>query len=95
MIFCILMRQGQTHLTLTNYNVCFIHSDMGSEIWRDMKVIGEHVYIVSEFAEHGMQVFDLTQLRGLTADNTRVREFSRNCGSGCELLALECVLQGT
>jgi choice-of-anchor B domain-containing protein len=33
-------------------------------VWRDIKVIGEHAYIVSDGAlAHGMQVFDLTRLR--------------------------------
>ena len=33
--------------------------------WRDLKVYDNHVFIVSEAAGHGMQVFDLKQLRGL------------------------------
>ncbi|MBW3620255.1 MAG: choice-of-anchor B family protein [Actinobacteria bacterium] len=32
-------------------------------VWRDVKVDDDHAYIVSEVAGHGMQVFDLTQLR--------------------------------
>ncbi|MFW6083863.1 MAG: choice-of-anchor B family protein [Gemmatimonadota bacterium] len=33
-------------------------------VWRDIKVIGDHAYVVSDGAgEHGMQVFDLTRLR--------------------------------
>jgi len=37
-----------------------------TSIWRDMKVYQDHVYIVADNAlEHGMQVFDLTQLRTL------------------------------
>lgn len=31
--------------------------------WRDVKVHKDHAFIVSEAAGHGMQVFDLTQLR--------------------------------
>ena len=31
--------------------------------WRDLKVFNDHVFIVSEIAGHGMQVFDLTKLR--------------------------------
>jgi choice-of-anchor B domain-containing protein len=31
--------------------------------WRDIKVHEYHAYIVSEAAEHGIQVFDLTRLR--------------------------------
>ena len=34
-------------------------------IWRDLKVHNNHAFIVSEAAGHGMQVFDLTALRGL------------------------------
>lgn len=35
--------------------------------WRDMKVYKDHVFIVADRAkEHGVQIFDLTQLRGLT-----------------------------
>lgn len=36
----------------------------GESAWRDIKVYADHAYIVSDLnAEHGMQVFDLTQLR--------------------------------
>jgi len=34
-----------------------------SSLWRDLKVYNDHVFIVSEASNHGMQVFDLTQLR--------------------------------
>ena len=34
--------------------------------WRDIKVYSDHAYIVSEAQGHGMQIFDLTQLRGVT-----------------------------
>jgi choice-of-anchor B domain-containing protein len=33
--------------------------------WRDLKVYNNHVFIVSEAANHGMQVFDLTRLRNV------------------------------
>ncbi|HIK85694.1 MAG TPA: choice-of-anchor B family protein, partial [Myxococcales bacterium] len=33
--------------------------------WRDVKVYGNYAFIVSEAAGHGMQVFDLTQLRNV------------------------------
>ena len=33
-------------------------------VWRDMKVYGDHIFVVSDGAPgHGMQVFDLTRLR--------------------------------
>ena len=39
--------------------------------WRDMKVYENHAYIVADNAgAHGMQVFDLTRLRGLTFPQT-------------------------
>jgi choice-of-anchor B domain-containing protein len=35
-------------------------------VWRDIKVLSNHAYIVADGAgEHGMQVFDLTRLRGV------------------------------
>jgi choice-of-anchor B domain-containing protein len=37
-------------------------------IWRDIKVYADHAFIVAESANHGMQVFDLTTLRGLDPD---------------------------
>ncbi len=40
-------------------------------VWRDIKVYHDHAFIVSEARDHGMQVFDLAHLRGLTADPDR------------------------
>lgn len=38
-----------------------------SAVWRDMKVYKDHVFIVADNAgEHGVQIFDLTRLRGVT-----------------------------
>ena len=34
--------------------------------WRDVKVYNNHAFIVSEADNHGLQVFDLTRLRGVT-----------------------------
>jgi len=44
--------------------VGFIYSRTVSSSWRDIKVIGNYAYIVSEARDHGLQVFDLTRLRG-------------------------------
>jgi choice-of-anchor B domain-containing protein len=41
------------------------HGAFGSS-WRDVKVYGDHAYIVSEAKNHGMQVFDLTQLETMS-----------------------------
>jgi uncharacterized protein (TIGR01244 family) len=35
----------------------------GGSSWRDLKVYADHAFIVSEASGHGMQVFDLRQLR--------------------------------
>ena len=40
--------------------------------WRDIKTYADHAYIGSEAPGHGVQVFDLTRLRGLSADPDRV-----------------------
>jgi len=37
-----------------------------SSFWRDIKVYKDHAFIISEATSHGMQVFDLTQLRFVT-----------------------------
>lgn len=39
--------------------------DGAKSIWRDIKVYQNHAYIVSEDENHGIQVFDLTQLRNV------------------------------
>ncbi|KAF7592141.1 hypothetical protein BBP40_000628 [Aspergillus hancockii] len=43
-------------------------------IWRDMKVIGDHVYIGSESPGHGLQIFDLKKL--LDTDSNNPTNFS-------------------
>lgn len=39
-------------------------STQGLPLWRDIKVYKNHAFVVSEYDNHGMQVFDLTRLRG-------------------------------
>ena len=41
-----------------------------SSVWRDMKVIGNHVYIGAEASSHGLQIFDLTKLLSLSSPKT-------------------------
>lgn len=43
-------------------------------VWRDIKVYENYAFVVSEAPGHGMQVFDLTTLRGMSGDNERVLE---------------------
>lgn len=38
-----------------------------SSTWRDIKVYANHAFIVSEATDHGLQVFDLTQLRSVVS----------------------------
>lgn len=38
-----------------------------ASIWRDIKVFGQYAFVVSEAPGHGLQVFDLTQLRNVPA----------------------------
>jgi choice-of-anchor B domain-containing protein len=40
----------------------------GGDFWRDIKVYANHAFVVSENSGHGMQVFDLTEVRGVTGD---------------------------
>jgi choice-of-anchor B domain-containing protein len=39
-------------------------------LWRGMKVYRNYLYVVSEAADHGLQVFDLTRLRGVASPQT-------------------------
>lgn len=41
-----------------------------NSIWRDIKVYNNYAFIVSEASNHGMQVFDLTRLRGIVTPQT-------------------------
>jgi len=43
----------------------FLPTHTTGSSWRDIKVYQNHAFIVSEAGGHGMQVFDLTQLRDL------------------------------
>ena len=38
--------------------------------WRDIKVYRDHAFIVADVSGHGMQVFDLARLRGVTSPRT-------------------------
>ena len=45
-----------------------------SSSWRDIKVYKNYAYIVSEAKEHGVQIFDLTKLRGLESEQNFTSE---------------------
>lgn len=47
--------------------LAFLPTRTGPSIWRDMKVVYNTAYIVSEAKDHGLQVFDLERLRTMTS----------------------------
>jgi choice-of-anchor B domain-containing protein len=48
-----------------------LDSNAGNNYWRDVKVYNNHAFIVADnVGAHGMQVFDLTKLRGLTSEQS-------------------------
>ena len=57
------------------------HGPFGAP-WRDIKVRDDHAFIVSEALGHGMQVFDLTQLRGLSGPPVTFTETAHYNGVG-------------
>lgn len=59
-----------------------------SSLWRDIKVYNNYAFIVSEASGHGMQVFDLTRLRGVTTPQTFTPD-TRYAGFGnCHNIAI-------
>jgi choice-of-anchor B domain-containing protein len=49
-------------------------SAVGGAFWRDIKVYADHAFVVSEHSGHGMQVFDLTELRDWDGTYTTYEE---------------------
>nr|WP_299339769.1 choice-of-anchor B family protein [Allomuricauda sp.] len=50
--------------------------------WRDVKVYGNHAFVVAEALSHGMQVFDLTRLRNVDNPPQVFEEDTRYTGIG-------------
>ena len=48
----------------------YLPTHTSASLWRDIKVYDNHAFIVSEAAGHGMQVFNLEQLRNYNGNNT-------------------------
>merc|ERR1719330_1653854 len=65
------LREGTAFVDVTNPTAPVIVGTMptatSSSTWRDIKVFDNRAYVVSEASNHGMQVFDLTRLRGRTS----------------------------
>ena len=53
-----------------------------SSTWRGIKVFADHAFIVSEAVNHGMQVFDLRRLRGVTSPPVTFAETAHYAGFG-------------
>ncbi|MCB1056322.1 MAG: choice-of-anchor B family protein, partial [Acidobacteria bacterium] len=50
--------------------------------WRDIKTYGNYAYIVSEASGHGLQIFDLTELRSVTTPPVTFTETAHYPGFG-------------
>lgn len=59
-----------------------------NSIWRDMKVYNNHVFIVSEASNHGMQVFNLTRLRNITTPQTFTMDAHYTGFGNCHNIAI-------
>lgn len=63
------------------------HVAGNNTLWRDVDVIGNYAFIVSETAGHGMQVFDLTRLRNVASPPQTFTESAHYAGfSNCHTL---------
>ncbi|WP_394758548.1 choice-of-anchor B family protein [Flavobacterium sp.] len=63
------------------------HNNVTS-LWREVNVYNNHLYIVSEATGHGMQIFNLTRLRGVTTPQVFVPD-ARYTGFGnCHTVAI-------
>lgn len=58
-----------------------LHQGAQPNLWRDIKVYRDHAFIVSDGAgPHGIQVFDLTELRGVRAPPVTFQETAHYAG---------------
>lgn len=64
------LNNGTVFIDVTNPNEAIylgkLPTATKNSIWRDLKVYNDYAFIVSEAANHGMQVFDLKRLRNVT-----------------------------
>jgi choice-of-anchor B domain-containing protein len=57
-------------------------------IWHDIKIFKDHAFIVSESVGHGMRVFDLTRLRGVTEAQTWTEDVNYPLGFSAHNIAI-------
>ena len=78
-------KQGTSFVDISTPTAPFVvgtlppHSDPRQA--RDIKVYSDHAFIVSDTSDHGMQVFDLTQLRTATPRRSRIRHTTTGSGT--------------
>lgn len=64
------LRDGVAFVDVTDptapVHLGFLPSHTDASVWNDVKVYGDFAFVVSEATGHGMQVFDLTRLAGVT-----------------------------
>ncbi len=59
------------------------HEHAGNSLWRDVEVYADHAFIVADSAgNHGMQVFDLRQLRNVPSPPATFAETAHYAGFG-------------
>ena len=56
--------------------------------WRDIKVYNDHAYIVSEAEDHGLQVFNLSKLRGVESKQIFSADFIDNSFGNAHNIAI-------
>jgi choice-of-anchor B domain-containing protein len=60
-----------------------------TSFWRDVKVYQDHAFIVADNVNaHGMQVFDLTRLRGVTSPQTFTADTNYGAVSSCHNIVI-------
>ena len=66
-----------------------LDSSAGNSFWRDVKIYNNHAFIVADnVGAHGMQVFDLTKLRGVTTPQTFVADKLYSDVSSCHNIVI-------
>jgi choice-of-anchor B domain-containing protein len=61
----------------------------GTSFWRDVKIYQNHAFIVADnVGSHGMQVFDLTRLRGVSSPQTFTADASYGGVSSCHNIVI-------
>lgn len=60
-----------------------------TSFWRDVKVYNNHAFVVADIVgNHGMQIFDLTRLRGVTSPQTFSADAVYNGVSSCHNIVI-------